>query len=408
MEINDEIKKSLIVKGRSFDGKIPEIICYKDDKLPFCERVKFNLRKGKSKCIIDHKIELIEDEIRDQKTVIKEAIELIKEQKCVQLALRTGFGKSIVGLYLASKLNKKTLFIVESIMVKQGFISTFKKVLNGSFQIIESDTKEIKENVCIAMIQTLKNVDLSIFSDFGTIIVDENITFCTQKRINILLDLDPLYMIGMCADTIREDGLHKALYHFFGPRNKFIIRKSNIDFTVTCLRTPFVAEIKKTWQGKIDFNTIINSLAFNEKRNNLIIDIIKLHYYYKMIVFCKRKEQCQILYDKCKSLNLDAQILIGSTRNINNCQVLITTLSKCNRGFDDQNTYINHDGQRIQLAIYASSVKNPEQSIGRAFRSQNPYGIYLLDDNSILRNHWKSCATWFISRKAKILQEYLL
>lgn len=406
--LTDELKKRLTIKGRNYNGKANEIICYKDDKLPFCELVRSGLQRKQPKVKIEHKIKLIENSKQDQKTVVKEAVKVLNKQKCVQLELRTGFGKTVIGIFLSALLERKTIILVERANITMGWEKTFKDYLISPYQIINSKTNNITADLCLCSIQTIdRNPHLiNLFNDFGTVIVDENITFCTQNRINLLLEFKQMYMIGLCADTMREDGLHKVLYTMFGPRKNFIVRKNKISFNIIGLYTKFQPPIKKMFNGQVDFNKIVDFLSDNDERDKTIIDLIKLFYCYKTIVFCKRTDHVMKIYNACRTLGLNADYLTGKKTSAEDCQVLISTFSKSGRGFDDKQVYKNHDGRRIQLAIYTCSVKQPEQSIGRTFRNDHPMGIYLIDDNSIIRNHWKICKKWFISHNGSVVEEY--
>ena len=215
-------------------------------------------------------------------------------------------------------------------------------------------------------------------------------------------------MIGLCADTIRDDGLHKALYHFFGERTTFVKASLNKPLKIYCIKTEFKAVMERKRDGKVDFNKVIDSLSYNSERNKLIADIAEIFYYHRTLILCKRVKQAEEINELLCEKGLQSALYCGTHKNISNFQILCSTIQKVERGFDLANAMgDSYDGMPITMVIYASSLTKPQQSVGRAFRSNNPSAIYLLDDNSILKSHWIKCEKYFKKGNTEIHYDFI-
>jgi len=97
--------------------------------------------------------------------------------------------------------------------------------------------------------------------------------------------------------------------------------------------------------------------------------------------------------------------MAGTKSTYSDSRILVGTISKIGTGFDEKTACPNFNGVRINMLILCTSIKKAsllEQSIGRVFRAEMPVVIDLVDDNPILKRHWKERQKWYISRNGTI------
>lgn len=424
----DEIKEKLCVKSRPdmYNKKIIEVETYNINNdtidLPIFKGIEYiNKNKINKDKIINENIQYEKMDIKfkgellpRQKEIIKECHEKLDKYKSLFLSLYCGYGKTILSTYLACLLELKTLVFTDRILITEGWINTIIKHTNKKiFKITNKITpKDIKDNdIFILGIDTANNLHgLNYLNhSFGTIIVDEILSYCTPLRVKTLLNYKPKYLIGLSADIERKDNLHPVLYHFFGFKTNFIRRISKRQFDVYKFNTEFKPNVTYLpWTGKVDWNNIIDSICKNDQRNSIIVELCKLNIYKKILILSKRIDHCNSLFLLLKQHNINASILTGNQKSYDNCDILVSTYSKAGKGFDDINVCLNHDGRRIDLLLMISDITNPEQFVGRVFRSHNPTVYYFVDDYSTFRNHWdKEIYKWFITRNANIIEEWV-
>ncbi len=196
------------------------------------------------------------------------------------------------------------------------------------------------------------------------------------------------YLIGLSADIERKDGLHKILELYFGSSESFLRKISEKKFIVYKFNTCFKPDVKyMPYTGQLDWNVVLESICNNKERNKMIAEMAILNAGKKIIILCKRKLQATSIYEILLSRSISSQLLIGNSKSYEKCDVLVSTYSKAGKGFDDENCCKDFDGRRLDLVIFASDIgTEPEQYIGRVFRSNKPSAYYLVDDFSSFVN----------------------
>lgn len=390
------------IKKKLYDGGVEDIdLCFTDGdkwRIPFLHE-GFQNQNWKRDEIEFH------GTLRDyQKMDHDKAINLLKTKKSVFLSLYCGYGKTIMGLSLASKLNYKTLILVDQTLIKMSWINTIAETSNSEVREMSSIIPE--SPIVIANILSLRKFSYEELECFGTVIVDEALYFTTPLRLSLIMKTSPKYLIGMCADIKREDGLHEALYHLYTTPKDMIKSKSSSSIKLYIMLTkfkPIEKYIRIAREQRIDWNTMLDSISSNKERTLQICQMLKLFASKKCLVISKRKEQCKEIYDYLESKCLSVDILVGKSKSYNNCNILVSSYSKMFKGFDGKRCCNNFDGKPFQYLFILSDIKNPEQLVGRVLRSDNPNVVYFLDDHSMFKNHFQSVEQYF---KTKISTEF--
>jgi len=136
------------------------------------------------------------------------------------LELHTGWGKTCAGLYILSKLKKKTIIIVHKEFLMNQWVERIQHFLPnarvGKIQgpIIDVENKDIV--LCMLQSLILKDYEQKIFDEFGFTIIDEVHHISSQSFSNSLFKLVTKYMLGLSATMNRKDGTTDVFKMFLG------------------------------------------------------------------------------------------------------------------------------------------------------------------------------------------------
>jgi superfamily II DNA or RNA helicase len=317
-----------------------------------------------------------------QKEIRDEVFEILNRTQSILLSLYTGFGKTIFAIYIASKINLKTVVLCHrKIIMDQWLDSINKYIPNCKAKIVEGNELVDKEyDICIMNVINVPKKHRNQYNHFGLVIVDECHTVCTQSFSQSLFYFFPKYVIGLSATPERSDGMDKIIEMFVGP--EIISRKMYRLFNVYKLSTGFEPNVQETRSGSLDWNKVIESQGLDEDRNNLICKIVKYFSKRNILVLCKRKDHARILFEKLKKDGEEVDVFMDTQKTCNyNSRILIATYSKGGVGFDHP---------KLNMMITAADVlENFTQYLGRIFRTSDEFPIYvdLVDKFKPIYNH---------------------
>ena len=318
-----------------------------------------------------------------QKEVGKEAISQMNTTGSCVISMYTGAGKTFTSIYLACMIRFKTLIIISRlVLIEQWKESITKTCPNSKVQVLTPKTK-MDENADFYIMNAV-NVpkrERDFFKDIGTLIVDEVHLIATESLSRCLCYINPRYSMGLSATPYRSDGMDILLDIYFGKDR--IIRKLNKKHFVYKVNTEFSPSFDLGRNGRVDWNSVIESQCNDEERNQKIIKIIRYFSNRVFLVLCKRVKQANYLVDKLKELGEDVTSLIGVQKFCNyDSRILIATIQKAGVGFDHP---------KLNSLILASDVEEYFiQYLGRVMRTEEvePFIFDLVDENPILKKHY--------------------
>jgi superfamily II DNA or RNA helicase len=320
-----------------------------------------------------------------QQAIEENALEIIHRTGSVLLCLHTGFGKTIFTIYLCSKLGMKTLILCHRTIIMQQWMEAIEKYLPGCKAVILSSKSKSFDNadIVIANALLIPKLDISMYSNFGTLVVDEVHTICTKQFSQALFMVTPKYLIGLSATPKRSDGMDVLLELYIGP--EMINRPMKRHFHVYKYSTGFVPECEYTVQGKLNWNSVLVSQSSDHERNVLLCKLIWYFGRRNILVLVKLKEHALVLKQMLKQIGEDVDVFMDNMKQVNySCRVLIATFSKGGVGFDHP---------KLDMLIGAADVEeNFMQYLGRVFRRDDIQPIYidLKDNMSRLVTHSKT------------------
>jgi superfamily II DNA or RNA helicase len=338
-----------------------------------------------------------------QELVKEEVFETLNRTKSIILSFHCGFGKTIFSIYITSLLKYKACVLAHRVnLIDQWYYSIKKVCPESKIQILDTKCSIDKTNdfyIINSLNVTKRSKD--DFKDIGILIVDEAHTICTENLAKGLFHFQPKYFIGLTATPYRNDGMSIILEHFFGP--EIIERKLKRPFNVYVLKTGkngpvnIESEIKQNKMGDLDWNSVLKSQCLNNKRNKMIVNIIKFFKTRNILVLCKLVEQSKYILSLLKEYGENVDMFVSTQKKFNHdSRILISTFSKTGVGFDHP---------KLDMLIIASDVEEGiEQYVGRIFRRQDttPIIIDILDEFRPLYNHYLTRRKLYLETGAEI------
>lgn len=352
------------------------------------------------------------------------------------IQLPTGKGKSILGLYLASRLSCKTLIVVH----KDDLVDGWKKDIALAFDnkvhagLIKAKSREVGHFLTIATVQTLnrlKDEELEkLYSTFGLVIQDE-MHHCPASSYSVVANFRPRYRLGLTATPERSDGLDHIMSLYYGRicykyENKkdedeeetdilpvkVIKVKSSLYFNplfqnvggeerpiykLIDLYAPQEVEMKSGYirlsdipyndRPSLNYQTVDSFVVNDESYKEMVCHDIINEYAkgHSCIVFFTQKEYCRTYYEYLKMYVSEEHLGLYYGDNPNNKAVL--EKAEKNRKFITLTTYAKAtEGTNVKMwevEFLVSSInneKNTEQAAGRIRRVKegklNPAILY--------------------------------
>lgn len=324
--------------------------------------------------------------LRDyQKEIKKETIKELNKKGSIILSLHTGWGKSIFSTYIATKLGFKTLVIVNRIILVEQWKKLFENVCPHSKVQFIKTKKEMDEECDFYIInaQNVSKMGTEYFKDIACVLVDECHLVCAQTLYKALFHIVPKYVIGLSATPYRPDGLGILLDLYFGQYK--IVRELYRKHTVYTIRTGIAIKYELQWNGKIDWNSVLNNQGSNPDRNQLIVDIVLKFSNRFFLILVKRIEQGKTLVDMLEERKESVTHLLDGNKDFDKeARIVIGTSQKCGVGFDHA---------KLDTLMIASDIEEYYiQSLGRVFRTPEvePIVFDLVDVLPSLERHYKT------------------
>jgi superfamily II DNA or RNA helicase len=323
----------------------------------------------------------------EQKVVRNESMDALNQQQSVILSTHVGFGKSILAVYFAYKIQLKTLIIVNRLVLMQQWEGVLKQFIQDpKIQVIKPN-KMIDLDHDFFIVNAINLPKLGYMPEIGLVLVDEVHLIVSKVLSTCFQYLTPQYLIGLSATPYRNDGMDILLDLHFGKIR--IDRQLQRVHHVYRIPTKFTPTVEKQANGKVDWNHILNQQANDSTRNDLIVEIILTNAFH-FLVLCKRVEQIKLLERKLQAKGIQPECLYGDKQpsgaqpETNQKYVMIGTTGKLGTGFDCP--FLNALIVASDLEAYFI------QYLGRVFRKQDtiPVVFDLVDDNAILKKHYKT------------------
>lgn len=324
--------------------------------------------------------------LREEQIIVKdEALNMLSNEGCAVISCYTGFGKTAIAIKIACNIKLPTLIIVNKLVLVDQWVESINKFCENPLIQVITSTNEISSmaDFYIVNAQTMNKRTMKDYNHIGFVIVDELHLIMAKVFSQGLFKLAPRYLLGLSATPYRLDGYNSLIDLFYS--SKRITRAMVREHTVYVVKTNIKIEYKTASNGKMDWNSVMESQAINEDRNALIVDILCKYKDRTFLVLVKRVSHAKIILNLLLEKNENACSLTGTKRKFDRTtRILIGTTSKVGTGFDFD---------KLDALMLASDVEAfYVQILGRVFRRQDviPIVFDLVDDNNVLYKHYLS------------------
>lgn len=198
-----------------------------------------------------------------------------------------GSGKTQIGIALAMKTGKRTLWLCHTLdLVKQSMQRAELYIDKDLVGTIASGKVNIGKGITFATVQTMSKLDLTQYKDYwDCIIVDEvhrvsgSPTAVTMYR-KVLNNLSARHKYGLSATVHRSDGFIKATFSLIGEVVYEVDRSAVADkiLQVGIYTVGTGIQIGKSalnTDGTLNYSKLISYLTENIERNQVIVDCIE-------------------------------------------------------------------------------------------------------------------------------------
>ena len=335
------------------------------------------------------------------------------------ISVPCGFGKTIMSLYIACALKKKTMFISHKDFLNQQFIDTVKEFAPAaSIGIIKQKKVDVEnKDFIIASLQSLamRDYDIKIFEDIGFVIIDEVHHTGAQVFCRAFKNLNTPIILGLSATLNRKDGMRKVFEYYIGGSVYSIKNKEYTDVIVN-IHKYYVPDIeysivKKMWNGKENIAAMINNICSFKPRTEYIMtiltEILKNEPDRRVLILSERRNQLKSIEDYIVEQNIankDYGYYVGGMKqeqlNISSGkQIILATFQLASEGFNVPT---------LNTVIFVSPISDIQQSIGRILRERPedrkyiPLCIDIADEFSVFHRKNNARLKFYNNNKYKI------
>jgi len=362
-------------------------------------------------------------DLRDlQKRAVNQTLEQLDQWGGAFIIADCGFGKTRIGMALATALKRKTLILCnrEVLMLQwaavvrdlqpawtiswlQGADSFTKATIKVGTDIFRGASQD--SDICIGSIDTLvdSSVPKDILQSFGLVIVDEAHHLAASTLVHALPLLASRYIVALSATPDRRDGLEHAIYWLAGPVSFVYKRLPSItglfgSVIVQKLTALGCSNHEKMYaNGQLAFAEMTTSLSVDARRNAFIIDAVRANLSRsKIIVVSSLVAHCELLRDSF----LDQTTALMAGPNVESAKakspstkLVFATYSMLEEGYDDPD---------LDTLILATPRSRVQQTVGRIERTKAgkhvPLVIDVVDPFSVYPNMWYKRFHFYKSR----------
>lgn len=341
----------------------------------------------------------------NQEIVESESWEQLEKYGTSTLGLYPGFGKTILGAKLASRTKLMTVVLVHRETLTKQWKKTFEEHTNGKVWIVGEKYPPQICDVIICMDTRWHLIPKTMRDAVGFLIIDEAHCFCTPTHVGCLLAFHPKYILAESASLLRDDDMHQMIYAICGEHGVF--KESTKPFSVMKIITNTKPIRKHNRRGGVDWNALVQSTLFDERRNQIIFNLVTANLNHKIIILTSLVDHALLIHNGLKEKGISCDYMCGTKKNYDDATVLTGTISKIGTGFDQANFCPTYSGTPFNLLILVCSLKKYSmlvQNVGRCFRSDYPFVMHLVDNDDIFKGHWYKARKWYLKHCANITE----
>jgi len=294
------------------------------------------------------------------------------------ISVPCGYGKTVIGLYIASKLKVKTLVVVHKEFLLNQWKERIKEFLpDAKIGRLQSSVIHVEGyDIVIGMLQSISMKEYSekVFEDFGLVIYDECHHLGAETFSKALLKTGTKYTLGLSATPKRLDGLSKVFEWYLGDIVYNIKKRDEDDVNVKLIvyknnSDDYSKEILN-FKKKPNSAKMINNICGFLPRTLKIIDHLTdcLKEGRKILMLSDRREHLNLLNElipKIDNGKYTSGLYLGGMKekdlqDTETKDVILGTFMMASEGFDCK--------YPLNTIFLTSPKSNIEQAVGRILR----------------------------------------
>jgi superfamily II DNA or RNA helicase len=333
----------------------------------------------------------------DQQVVADLALDSLRNKGGGLLELYCGYGKTVVGLYIAAALKVKTVVLVHKEFLMDQWTERIEMFLPGArvgriqAQTLDMDNKDI----VMVMIQSLatKEYPMDLFKGVGLVIVDECHHMSAEVFSNALFKAVTPFMLGLSATMTRKDGLSRVFKMFLGEVVAKRVRTGKTEVRVLRYSNPD-DEFNETvfgYTGTVNFSSMLTKVSACGHRLDYIAKVVERlvneEEREQILVLTHYRAMIDGLSDRFTAMGIDHGYYVGGMKPADLEQsatrrVVLGTFAMAEEGLDIKT---------LDTEVLATSKSDVVQAVGRVQRSPNkvPLVIDIVDPHACFRRQYE-------------------
>lgn len=317
------------------------------------------------------------------------------------ISLKCAAGKTVMALYIACQLKKKTLVIChKNFLLDQWKERIAEFIPTASVGLIKAKTIDVVgRDIVMASLQSIAMKDYApdLFHQFGLIVADEVHHLSAEVFSRALPKVIAPVMMGLSATLDRKDGLRKVFEWHIGKPVYESKKRTDTDLDVKMIKyyvsDPDYSKERKLWNGKACVPQMLNAICAYPPRDvmilNVLADVLRKEPYRKTIILSDRRAHLTALAKAIEERNMGTcGFYVGgmkqqALKESEGKDIILGTYTLVSEGFDVP---------RLNTLVFASPISSIEQSVGRIQRQKQcdrqytPLIIDIWDEFSVFRN----------------------
>ena len=366
-----------------------------------------------------------------QLNIANKYVNYVDDKGGALLEMDTGMGKTVLALYILSKLNVKTIILVHKEFLNQWVERINEFLPDAKIGRIQGKILNIEDcDIVMGMIQSIstKNYDNTLFSSFGLTIIDEVHHMGAEVFSQALNKVVTQYTLGLSATMQRKDGLSNVFKMFLG-NILHSEKRSTVDTNVLVNKLVFEVndsdynEIIYDYRGNPSYVKMISKICEYNPRSEFILEVIQdvvlNNPLSHILLLAHNKSLLKYLFEAINYRKIcDVGYYVGGMKESDlkiseTKKVILATYSMAAEGLDIKS---------LNTLILASPKTDVIQSVGRILRTQHVQPVIydivdthdnfennLFNANDFIQNkNIKSILLSLNNLNQKIMKQYLI